>query len=217
MISLFVSFFLLGLSFGAGPCVAGCGPLLISYLAGTRKNVAKSVAYYLLFSLARVTVYLALGAAVFMAGKFIAEGILAAAAKYIFIAGGIFIIVLGILMVIGKKQGGSFCSFLHRKFLHHDKKSVLILGLVTGISPCAPLLAMFSYAALISKNWTEPLFYALAFGVGTTVSPLLLLAVFAGFIPAVGKGWQGALNRIFAIICGVIIIILGMRLLARSI
>ena len=49
-----ITFFLLGLSFGSGPCLAACGPLLISYIAGTGKKFKDSVVTYLIFSSARI-------------------------------------------------------------------------------------------------------------------------------------------------------------------
>ena len=215
MFSLVLSFFLLGLSFGAGPCMAGCGPLLISYVVGTGKDTEKSVVSYILFSLSRVSVYLVMGVLVFLAGKFITEGLMGAISRYVYIFGGIFIILMGILMIAGKRIEWGICGFLHKKLLERDKKSVLMLGFVTGFAPCAPLLALFSYMALISKSWVTSVIYALSFGVGTIISPLLLLAVFAGLIPALLKDKREAFGRVFNVLCGIIVIILGLRLIFR--
>ncbi|MFA5357159.1 MAG: sulfite exporter TauE/SafE family protein, partial [Candidatus Omnitrophota bacterium] len=68
--------FLTGVLFGSGPCVASCGPFLISYIAGTRKTAARGVVAYILFSSARVSVYIALGVSVFFLSRFAVERLL---------------------------------------------------------------------------------------------------------------------------------------------
>jgi len=215
MFGSILSFFLLGLSFGAGPCMASCGPLLISYVVGTGKDIEKSVVAYALFSLSRVSVYLALSILVYLAGKFVVEGLMVAVSRYVYIFGGIFIILMGVLMLAGKRIEWGICGFLRKKLLERDKKSVFMLGLVTGFAPCAPLLALFSYVALISKSWGTSLIYAFSFGVGTVISPLLLLAVFAGLIPKFLKDKKEVFGRVFNVLCGIIVIILGLRLIFR--
>ena len=70
MIKTIGSIFLLGLSFGLGPCVASCGPVLVSYIAGTGKNIYKGFLVYVLFSLSRVISYIILALAVFYLGRF---------------------------------------------------------------------------------------------------------------------------------------------------
>ena len=215
MFSLVLSFFLLGLSFGAGPCMASCGPLLISYVVGTGKDTKKSVVAYILFSLSRVSVYLALSILVYLAGKFVVEGLVGTISRYVYIFGGIFIVLMGVLMITGNKIEWGICGFLRKKLLERAKLSVFMLGLVTGFAPCAPLLALFSYMALVSKSWVTSIIYAFSFGIGTVISPLLLLAVFAGLIPAVLKNKREAFGRVFNLLCGIIVIILGLRLIFR--
>jgi sulfite exporter TauE/SafE len=58
--------------------------------------------------------------------------------------------------------------------------------------------------------------YAFSFGAGTMVSPLFLLAVFSGFIPSIAKEKQEVFSRIFALLGGLIIVVLGLRMLFRS-
>ena len=108
MIKTAISIFILGLSFGSGPCLVSCGPLLISYVAGTKKSVLKSISSYLLFSLARVSVYLVLGLLVFFLGKFVFEkfGLLF---KVILLAAGILIILIGVLVSLGKSWKSLSC------------------------------------------------------------------------------------------------------------
>lgn len=209
-----ISFFILGLTFGSGPCLASCGPIILSYIAGTRKNVAKGLGVYILFSLGRIFVYIALSLLVFFFGKFIMEKLLFGFSKYVLIIGGTFIFLVGLLLALGKKLELKFCNLLQKNILVHDKKSIIMLGLIIGILPCAPLLAIFSSIVLTSKSWFDSLLYSLSFGIGTFVSPLIFLVIFVGLIPSslIDKSY----NRIFNLVCGLIIMFLGSRLIMRA-
>jgi sulfite exporter TauE/SafE len=207
------SIFILGLSFGAGPCLVSCGPILLSYIAGTKKNVFKGIWVYILFSCARIVSYLVLSLAVFYLGRFAEQRLFGALFyKYVVLLGGLFILVTGVLMALGKKWEFKLWQFLYRNILERDQKSVFLLGLVIGLLPCGPLLAILSYLGLISKNWLQSVTYGLSFGLGTFVSPLILLVLLAGIIP---KFLTGKIYRIFSFICGLIIIFFGLQLIFR--
>jgi len=214
MLNTLISLFCLGISFGAGPCLASCGPILISYVAGTKKGGVDSFLAYVVFSLARIFVYLVLAILIFFLGKIFTERFLGAVSKYIYISGGVFIIVIGLLIVIGKNLNYKSCQFLMKNFLERDKKSIFTLGLIIGLLPCGPLLALFSYIAIVSKSWINSLLYSLTFGLGTFVSPLIVLTVLSGCISRfITTGYE----RIFRFVCGIIVIFLGIQLLIRSI
>lgn len=216
MNKLLLSLFVLGFSFGSGPCLASCGPVLISYIAGTHKNIARGVTTYLLFSLARVSAYLFFGILVSILGRFLVENWMSEFSRYIYLFGGIFIVLIGILMALGNKFEIGLCKFLNKFMLQQDKKSILTLGLIIGLLPCAPLLVIFSYIGLISKSWIQGLLYSLSFGIGTIISPLLLLAAFAGFIPQILLKSKALYSRIFNFSCAIIIIFLGIQLIYRA-
>ena len=221
------SLFLMGLSFGLGPCMASCGPILISYIAGSKKNILKGLGVYLLFSLSRIAVYLFLALAIFFLGKFIIETWLGRFSKYIFVLAGSFLIMLGILIASGRNLETLFilrqpawlnksCQFLHKSLLAHDKKSIILMGLIIGILPCGPLLALFGYLGLISKTWIEALIYSFSFGLGTLISPLLILSALAGLIPNFLEGQKVSYYKILSFICGLIIVFLGIQLIIRA-
>lgn len=219
MFKIIIGLFLMGFSFGVGPCLASCGPLFISYLAGTKKNLTTALSAYFLFSLARIFVYLILGILIFWLGKFILEFWLNRFSKYLFTLGGIFIVVLGILTAVGTSSqhwlGGS-CQFLQKKLLAKDKKSIILLGLIIGILPCGPLLALLGYVGLVAKNWVEVITYCLFFGLGTILSPLLILSALAGLIPRILVGLKESYYKFFSVICGLVIIFLGLQLILRA-
>lgn len=214
MIKIIASSFILGLSFGWGPCLASCGALLLSYIAGTGKNVSKGIITYLLFSLSRIFVYLVLGLAVFFSGRFIFERFFNLF-RLVSIGAGMFVILLGALMISGKGVNLIPCSFLHRHILEKDNKSIIILGLIMGILPCAPLVTMLTYAGLISRNGFENLLYIFSFGLGTIVSPLVVLAGLTGLLPRVWNNIKAGYKKAFNIFCGLIMAILGIQLIIK--
>ena len=209
--TIILSLFLLGISFGWGPCLASCGPLVISYTVGTQKNITESLAVYLLFSLARISVYVVLGVAVFFVGQAVAEISLGRYSRYVYYSGGALVIFLGALTIAGRFSPWRVCQFLHTRFLAQDKKSIVLLGIMLGLLPCAPLLGLFGYSGLAAKTPAVAALYALAFGIGTAVSPLGLAVAVAGVIPRVLRDSQ-AIQRIFRIACGLIMVILGLQL-----
>lgn len=214
MTTILLSLFVSGLLFGSGPCMASCGPILVSYAAGTGKNVIKSLKVYILFSSARIFTYVVLGILVFLFGRLALEGLLGSYYKYILILGGAFIMSLGLLMLLGKRLNFKPLQFLERNFLQRDKKSILAMGLIIGLLPCAPLLAILSYIGLISKTWADSLFYALVFGVGTFISPLILLTLLSGVISRLLKDKKYC--QVINFISGIVIVFLGMQLIIRA-
>lgn len=213
MVTAIISLFLSGILFGSGPCIASCGPILISYVAGTGRTLRQGLSSYFIFSFSRIFVYLVLGITVSSLGRFIIEKSIGAFSKYVFIFGGGFIILVGILTALGKNAGEKHCLFLRNNFVEQDKKSLIVLGLIIGLLPCLPLLAIFSYIGLVSHSWLESLFYSLSFGMGTILSPLIGLVMLSSLVARCVKG-RG--NRIFNIICGLVIIFLGIWMFTRG-
>lgn len=208
-----MSFFLLGFSFGAGPCLVACGPLFLSYSAGTGKGLAGSALAYILFSFSRIAVYLALGIAIFLFGQAMTNYALGSFSRYLYVIGGSFIILLGVFIAIGKNLNHAFCHKIQGAFIKKDAKTLVILGMVVGILPCAPLISVISYIGLIARTWFDSLLFSLYFGLGTAVSPLFLLALFTGLIP---KWMNPRILKLFNLACGLVVVFLGARLIRRG-
>ncbi len=209
------SIFLLGLLFGSGPCLVSCGPLLVSYVAGTEKSMRQGAAAYFLFSSAKILAYLLLSLAVFFAGRLVIDRLLGDFSKYIFVSAGVFIVILGVFIAVGSRPEFRPWQLFYARFINNDRKSLLILGLVTGLLPCAPLLAVFSYLGLVSGSWPRALYYGLLFGAGTMISPLLALTICAGLVRRFLSDRNNFYCVIFNFICGSIIVFLGLRLFWR--
>ncbi len=215
MLKLVFTLFLSGLLLGSGPCLASCGPLLISYICGRQKNIAGSIRAYLLFSAGRVLVYLVLGVGAYFGGLLFSRYISEELPRYLFLGSGAFIIIVGILVAIGKSLSFKTCQCGEKNFPQKDNLTLIILGVTIGILPCLPLASVLAYIGLVSKSWMQSFAYSLAFGLGTVVSPLLALAALAGVIPAAIKD-NLKLRRIFHLLCGAVIVCLGIQLIRRA-
>jgi len=211
--------FLTGLLFGSGPCLASCGLILISYIGATRKNPYSGIITYILFSSSRILVYVLLSLVVFLSGQFVTERFLSDSSRYIFIFGGVFIILMGIFLIFGSRISFKPLAAIQRVMVGWDKKNAIILGILYGIIPCGPFMALLSYIGLVSKTWIQSSVYSLSFGLGTFFSPLLLLAIISGYIPGLSRlhipGLSG-LSGIIRVVCGAMIIFLGFQILWRA-
>lgn len=212
----FLTFFLFGLSFSSGPCLTSCGPVFTSYVLGTKKNILNSLYAYVLFSLSRISAYLVIGLFFFFLGELLTDSFLQGISRYVFILGGSFIVIMGILMILSVRLESKACPAFIKNFLLRDKKNILILGLIIGFLPCAPLFAVFSSTILVSNNWGVFLLHLLFFGLGTLLSPLLLIVFFAGFIPKFFLNKKPVYARILNMLCGIIMLVLGSQLIMKA-
>lgn len=119
------------------------------------------------------------------------------------------------IMVMGQHLDFGFLKKAQQIILERDVKSMVLFGLIIGFLPCAPLIAILSYIGLISKTGLTSLLYSLFFGLGTILSPLIFLIILAGLIPKLLIDRTAIYYRIFNIICGLIIIFLGIQLITR--
>lgn len=216
MLQAYLYLFVSGLLFGSGPCVASCGPLLISYIAGTGKGIKKALGAYFIFSLSRVAAYCILAAAIFYAGAHIFERSFARYEPYLLAGGGVFIVLIGVATALGVNVGIPFLKICRCAVLEHDAKNLIAFGFIVGLLPCGPLLAIFSYIGLVSKTWETSCAYGLVFGMGTIVSPLLALAIFAGLLRNLKPAPEMMLRRLLNAVCGCVLVIYGMLLIRRG-
>lgn len=197
---------------GMGPCMVSCGPLLISYSAATKNGFGDSLRLYLIFSLSRIIVYLFLGLLAGLFSQFIFfQDYQLNLARYLYFVGGIFIFLIGLIIILGKEPRLKLCKLLRKNLVENDAKSIFVFGLIIGISPCAPLIGVLSYIGMISFSWLKGMILSLAFGIGTVISPLIFLVIFAGLINKIFKNRE-KFFIIFQKICGFILCFLGIHL-----
>jgi sulfite exporter TauE/SafE len=214
--SIILSLFLTGILFGAGPCLISCGPVLMSYICGTNKTVRESLSAYTVFTVSRLAVYIVLSLCVFLIGHSGLELFMADYSNYVYILAGFFLMILGVYFVLGKRMELKPFNLVHRHIIKGDTKNVVLLGIAYGLLPCAPFLGVLSYIGLVSKSWMQNIFYAISFGAGTFVSPLLIVSLAAGVLPGFMKNKNGLMVKIVRICCGIIALYMGAQLVRRA-
>lgn len=216
MLRICASLFLSGLILGYGPCLLSCGPILISFIAGRGKGPFVSFISWLVFSFARVIVYVFLSAVASIAGTALFSIFYWERAGYIvWFFGALFIIGLALLLFVGEGKG--LCSFLHKHFVDNNIKSFFILGLLIGFFPCVPLIGILMYITMISTNINQGIIFGSAFSLGTALSPLLILSVLAGSISKIKLFSFQKYTLLFSRICSLILFGLGSHILIKSI
>src|SRR3989338_1088242 len=136
MLRIAISLFLTGIFLGAGPCLASCGPLLISYIAANAKSPRQALWYWFVFSIARIFVYVIFGIFLGIFGEFFLHHIYPThIGRYILISGCVFIVGIGIVMLLKNKPQPKICS---------SNTSIFVFGLTLGVIPCAPILGILS-------------------------------------------------------------------------
>ena len=212
------AFLIQGFVIGAGPCLFICAPILLPYVAGTRRTWQEGLRAALIFGFTRLLVYSFLGGIVGYVGYYIFKHIFynRVWGKYLWVAGGLFIILLGILIILGKWIRNPVCRFLQKQALEDSTKSMIFLGVVIGVSPCLPLLAVLTEIMFLAKDFFQGFAYGFAFGVGTVISPLLLLSALIPFISSTlfRSEWS---FRIFNFLCGVLLVLVGVYIISQKV
>lgn len=212
-----VSLFVTGVVLATGPCLLSCGPLLVSYVTAARLDARGALRTYLVFSLTRVGVYFLLGGLIGFFGENVLRGILQGRfLGYFFAGGGFWVVVTGLFLALRKTEGDTACGRWHRLVLSGGTKNIVLFGLVTSLSVCWPLWAVLGYIVLVADTWVKGVIFMAAFGLGTVLSPVLLLALgLAGRVEVLTKGRQRWLGRI-RFLAGMALVYLGVGLIIRG-
>ncbi len=168
-----------------------CSPFIASYIIGSDRGTRRGIWLSLIFNGGRVLTYGALGLAVGLAGgAFLVEG---AFARWGALAFGVAVAGIGLWIAIRRRptKGGCSCpaeASWTRRLLHRlepregdgGELSATAMGLLIGLVPCPPLIALLVFSAAVGSAGTG-LALGLLFGIGTLISPIIIIAGFAGW------------------------------------
>ena len=217
LINICFSLFITGIIMGSGPCLLSCGPILLSYIAGTKSSASQGIRCWMIFSFSRLLSTIFLGFIAGIAGTALLRGFYWEISGYI-IWGltGVFIVFLGIMVFIGLHTKFPACGILSKTVIQHDFKSLMVLGILVGLLPCIPLIGVLSYITMVATHYTHGILMGAAFGLGVIVSPLVFASMIAGAIPRL-KIFQYS-NRIiiFQRICGIVLMVLGSHITIKT-
>jgi hypothetical protein len=103
---------------------------------------------------------------------------------YLWLLAGLFITLLGFLIILGKEPRLHLCQVLEKHTIGDGTKSMALLGFIVGITPCAPLIGILTYITFNAEGSLIGAFYCLCFGAGTAIiTPLIVLGMLASVIP----------------------------------
>lgn len=166
--------FLLGLSTGAA-CLAYCGQVLVPYLLGVAEGWGRSYAALAQFLLGRLCGYLVFALAAWTFNLYVLRE--AGSASRAVISGATYLGLAAVLAVWSWRRPKAHCA--GKPVCSGDSRRTLfpvLLGFLTGLNLCPPLLLAFTGAAETGSLWGSIFFFA-AFFLGTSLYliPLPLL------------------------------------------
>ena len=200
-----------GFTMGWGPCLAYTAPVLLPYIGGTKRSWQSGLKTALSFSLGRLLALAILGGLATFAFNFINRFFPPHKSGYLYLIVAFFMIALGIFIVFERGFRKPVGKGLKERRLDKGTESMLFLGFLLGISPCVPLVAVLTYIGCVAENVASGILYALSFGIGAAVAPIVLGSL-TGIIPE--KLVRSAkLLRTFQIVCGSVLILFGFQLI----
>lgn len=164
-----IAAFVAGVAALFAPCCIGV--LLPSYLANIFKEKYKIFFMTFVFFLGMLTIFLPIG----LGASFLAQ-LFSSYHNVIFTVGGIFLIILGLSMLFGKKfMAPTAIRDSFKKYV----TSVYLLGVFSAIATtcCAPVLAGVMTLSIASGTILWGVIFTLAYVVGMTL-PLFVIALF---------------------------------------
>lgn len=208
----------IGLSFGlAGPCLLFCTPVILVYIAGRSRGLARSLVDISAFLCGRFTAYVALGAIAGFSGALLRSVIEPGRAPALInpLAGAISM-ALGAIVLFRKAPEPCGCADGAGKI--YGTGGLFALGFVLGVSPCAPLAALLLQIALMSNSAIDGAIYSASFGLGTALSGFIVIGSAAGLMKGLLDRYarSPAIATGFRIICASLLIGLGAWLILHD-
>ena len=199
---------IIGLSFSTS-CAAFCTPIIVPYIAHTEKpSIIGGLYSSILFSCGRLSSYLTLG---------LLFGLLVTSVEINPTITALATLTLGFLLIIhGLSVLGVFRtkavkdSYLCKCF--GTNRSPIYLGILTGIRPCMPLMAVLTYSINLS-GIIEVIVFILSFWLGSSILIFIIGLITGGLASAVAKNIS--VERIRRI-SGVTLIIVGLFFIAQT-
>jgi sulfite exporter TauE/SafE len=183
--------FAVGVLYGLAFCTSACLPYIASYIAGIGAGFRKGVLVTLIYNSGRVTAYALVGGLIgVLSGVFrflVDEAAISSFQGYSSYAFGIVTIAISISIL--QKNRSPSCE---RNPKDEEKQGAtntnkqfdvraFSLGLSRGLVVCPPLLMLLVYSVSFAAP-LDSLAVAVLFGLGTALSPLLLLGGITGWL-----------------------------------
>ncbi len=217
---------MLGVVYGLTFCTLTCSPFIAAYVVGADRGTRRAVWLSVVFNTGRVATYGALGLAVGVVGAAFLEE--AAFARWGALAFGAVVVGIGAYLAVRRRpraracacpQEAGFVARVAARLRPGEGASregyAALMGLLIGLVPCPPLVALLVYSAAYGSAGMG-LALGLVFGVGTLFSPMFVVAAAAGwFSDRVARDApfaRAGMSRV----AGVVLIALGLWTVYRA-
>jgi sulfite exporter TauE/SafE len=211
-----------GLLYGLVVCTASCLPVVTSYIAGVGAGFGRGVKITMIFNSGRVLAYALIGGLIGLFSGlfrlFVSTTAISPFQIYSSLAFGAVTIVIGVSIFLKSRkpcdcnaQDIKNMAVMHKTGRFGFDLGAFSLGLSRGLIVCPPLIALLIY----SLPFASPLGsvgIAVLFGLGTTISPILLLGGVTGWL----LNKAPLFRKYIAIAGGVVLIGLGVITVASS-
>jgi cytochrome c-type biogenesis protein len=210
-----------GLLYGLVACTSTCLPYLASYIASTGAGFKKGILVTLTFNSGRIIAYALIGAVIGVFSSvlwlFVDESAVSPFQAYSSLAFSIVTILIGAILLYRTRKPSCdhgievTINRANQKTSRRFDAGAFTLGLSRGLILCPPLIALLLYAVPFG-NPVDGVIFAVLFGFGTTISPMLLLGGVTGWLLN-----KAPLLRTWIAIAGAaVLIILGISTLISS-
>jgi thiol:disulfide interchange protein DsbD len=212
-----------GLIYGVAVCTASCLPYIASYIAGIGAGFRKGLAVTAIFSSGRIAAYALIGAIVGVFSGlfrlFVSQTVISPFQIYSSFAFGIVTIIIGVSVLFKVRSPKCDCSPQDGKNLVAAAGrgrfgfdfGAFSLGLSRGLILCPPLIALLVYSLPFSSP-VGSVALAVLFGLGTALSPILVLGGLTGWL----LNKAPLFRKWVSIAGGAILILLGISTLISS-
>jgi thiol:disulfide interchange protein DsbD len=217
----YVAAFAVGLLYGLVFCTSSCLPYIASYIAGIGADFRKGVTVTLIYNMGRVVAYALIGGLIGIfsgAVRFVvSESSMSPFQQYSSYAFGIVTIVIGISILLKSKSAPHDCNPAGNKNLGLKKLGrfdvrAFSLGFSRGLIVCPPLVIILLYSIPFAAP-IDSFVLAVLFGLGTALSPMLLLGGVTGWL----LNKAPLFRKWISIVGAGILIVLGIATLANAI
>ncbi len=210
----------LGLFSGLVFCTSACLPYITSYIAGVGAGFRKGVVITIIYNGGRVTAYALIGAAIGIFKLSIGDAIFTSYQNYALLALGIVSIVIGVNMILKSRKTTCTEGCAAQNIKKPNGKGLagrfdfqaFSLGLTRGLIVC-PLLAPVLLYSVTSSTPVDSFLLAFLFGIGTALSPLMLIGGVTGWL----LNKAPLFRKWVSIAGGVVLIGLGISALVNAI
>ena len=205
-----------GLLYGLVVCTASCLPIVTSYIAGVGAGFSRGVKISLIFNSGRVLAYALIGGLVGLFSSlfrlFVSDTAISPFQGYSSIAFGAVTIVIGVSIYLKSRKPVN-CNSQNTSTVATGRfgfdVGAFSLGLSRGLVICPPLIALLIYSLPFASP-VGSVGIAVLFGLGTTLSPILLLGGVTGWLlnkAPLFRRWISIAGAALLIVLGIVTIV----------